>query len=177
MHLAHARPDTLLTCRPSDRIDCDQWMYGAVPEIWEWSHNSIKSSCALVTDRSQDLTNYEDADNICNMLRSLLGAFLCQVAFYSSWRGMIQRWSSTSKTSYTPSGPRQGQRRCGNVIHYFTFLFLLQVRFDVPDRLGVQKVFGLWWMPLYNCTIQSKSKVPSPESRPVYREFRLIGVW
>ena len=53
---------------------------------------------------------------------------------------------------------------------------ILQVCLDTSDRFGVRQVSGLSWIPVYNCTIQSMSKVPPPENRLVYRGFRFIGV-
>ena len=57
-----------------------------------------------------------------------------------------------------------------------SFHNILHVRLDTPDRSGVRKVSGLSYIPVYNCTVQSTSRVPSPENRQVCREFRFIGV-
>ena len=51
---------------------------------------------------------------------------------------------------------------------------VLHVCLDAPERSGVRNVSGLSRIPVYNFTTESMSRVPSPENRPVYREFRLI---
>ena len=59
------------------------------------------------------------------------------------------------------------------------FIFMItivQVCLDNSDWSGVAKVSELEWIPSYWDTIQSTSRVPSPESRSSYSRFRVMKV-